>query len=169
MFPLILIITLQDRKTLFCIFLSLRDLPGLKLTWDFWSINILSRETPDEEEVNKTRRRGRMSTGGAGPLAGRATHARWGLEHPSSSPDAQLDLKTPIYIPLIVWVKHPVGNPKRKVWGAQQQVSLSCETKVYQTGRRKPNFKRWCLLASRHSGQRRQKMLVRSWRRSFFT
>jgi hypothetical protein len=29
-------------------------------------------------------------------------------------------------------LRHPVGNPKRKVWGAQQQVSLSCETKVIE-------------------------------------
>jgi hypothetical protein len=31
--PLILVITLQDRKTLFCVFLSFRDLPRLKLTF----------------------------------------------------------------------------------------------------------------------------------------
>jgi hypothetical protein len=62
-----------------------------------------------------------------------------------------------LYLKLIdgAVLRHPVGNPKRKVWGAHQQVSLSCETKVYQTSRRKPNFRRWCLLASRHSGQRR--------------
>jgi hypothetical protein len=35
--------------------------------------------------------------------------------------------------------------------------SLSCETKVYRTNRRKPNFRRWCLLASWHSRQWRQK------------
>jgi hypothetical protein len=35
--------------------------------------------------------------------------------------------------------------------------SLSCETKVYRTSRRKPNFRRWCLLASWHSRQWRQK------------
>jgi hypothetical protein len=58
-------------------------------------------------------------------------------------------------------LRHPLGNPKRKVWGAQQQVSLNCETKVYRTSRRKPNFRRWCLLASWHSRQWRQKMLVR--------
>jgi hypothetical protein len=29
-------------------------------------------------------------------------------------------------------LRHPVGNPKRKVWGSQQQVSLSCETKVIE-------------------------------------
>jgi hypothetical protein len=44
-----------------------RDLPGLKLTHDFWSVNILSREAPKEEEVNEMRTRGRTSTGGAGP------------------------------------------------------------------------------------------------------
>jgi hypothetical protein len=54
---------------------------------------------------------------------------------------------------LIVHCKHPVGNPKRKVWGAHQQVSLSCETKVYRTSRRKPNIQRWCLLALRRSRQ----------------
>jgi hypothetical protein len=51
--PLILVITLQ--KTLFCVFLSFGNLPELKLTWDYWSVNILSREAPGEEEVNKTR------------------------------------------------------------------------------------------------------------------
>jgi hypothetical protein len=57
--PLILVITLQDNKTLFCVFLSFRDLPGLKLTHDFWSVNNLLREVPgEEEEVNKTRPRG---------------------------------------------------------------------------------------------------------------
>jgi hypothetical protein len=29
-------------------------------------------------------------------------------------------------------LRHQVGNPKRKVWGAQQQVSLSCETRVIE-------------------------------------
>jgi hypothetical protein len=29
-------------------------------------------------------------------------------------------------------LRHLVGNPKRKVWGAQQQVSLGCETKVIE-------------------------------------
>jgi hypothetical protein len=77
--PLILVITLRDKKTLFCVFLSFMDLPVLKLTWDFWSIDILSRETP-EEEVNEMMLRGRTSKGGAGPLPGSATHARWGLE-----------------------------------------------------------------------------------------
>jgi hypothetical protein len=65
--PLILIITLQNRKTLFCEFLSFRNLPELKLTWDFWNVNILSREAPEEEEVNEMRPRGQMSLGGMGP------------------------------------------------------------------------------------------------------
>jgi hypothetical protein len=34
--PLILVITLQDRKTLVCIFLSFRFLPELKLIQDFF-------------------------------------------------------------------------------------------------------------------------------------
>jgi hypothetical protein len=56
--PLILVITLQDSKTIFCVFLSFWDLPGLKLTWDFWSVNILPREAPEDQEVNETRPRG---------------------------------------------------------------------------------------------------------------
>jgi hypothetical protein len=71
--PLYLVITLQERKTLFCVFLSFTDLPGLKLTWDFWNINILSREAPGQEQVNETRLSGRMSTDGVGPLSGCAT------------------------------------------------------------------------------------------------
>jgi hypothetical protein len=82
---LILVITLQDRKTLFSVFFSFRDLPGLKLTWDFWSVNILSRETPEEEEVNKMRPRGQTSIGGVGPLPGSTTLARWGIEPPLPS------------------------------------------------------------------------------------
>jgi hypothetical protein len=91
----------QTRKTLFCIFLSFRNLPELKLTWDFWSINILSREAPREEELNELRSRGQMSTGGAGPCQAvppsvvRASS----LQHRQSlSLDAELDLTMPIYI-----------------------------------------------------------------------
>jgi hypothetical protein len=53
--PLILVITLQNRKTLFCVFLRFRDLPILKLTQDYWSANILPREAPRAQEVNERR------------------------------------------------------------------------------------------------------------------
>jgi hypothetical protein len=65
--PLILVITLHDRKTQFCIFLSFSNLSELKLTWDFWSINISSRETPGDQEVNEMRPRGQTRPGGAAP------------------------------------------------------------------------------------------------------
>jgi hypothetical protein len=78
--PLILVITLQKRKTLFCVYLHFRDLSGLKLTWDFSGANILPREGPGGEEVNETRPRGQTSIGGMGPWLGRATHTRLGLE-----------------------------------------------------------------------------------------
>jgi hypothetical protein len=71
--PLILVITLQNRKTLFCIFLRFKDLPGLKLTCDFSGVNILPREAPGGEEVNETRPRGQTRPGGTGPGPGRAT------------------------------------------------------------------------------------------------
>jgi hypothetical protein len=83
--PLILVITQQNRKTLLCVFLSFRNLPELKPTQDFWSVNILSREAPEAQEVNERTPRGRTSTGGAATMPGRATHARWGLEPPTPS------------------------------------------------------------------------------------
>jgi hypothetical protein len=53
--PLILVIT---RQTLFCVFLSFKNLPELKLTHDFWSINILPREASGDQEAHKMRPRG---------------------------------------------------------------------------------------------------------------
>jgi hypothetical protein len=53
--PLILDITLQDNKTLFCVLLSFRNLPELKLTWDFWSINIYHER---HLEIKKSMKRG---------------------------------------------------------------------------------------------------------------
>jgi hypothetical protein len=52
---------------------------------------------------------------------------------------------------------NPLGTPRGRYDEHSSKSSLSCETKVYRTSRRKPNFRRWWLLASRHSGQWRQK------------
>ena len=38
MIPFIWVITLQDRKTLFCVFLTFKNLRELKRTWDFLRI-----------------------------------------------------------------------------------------------------------------------------------
>jgi hypothetical protein len=46
---------------------SFRNLPELKLTHDFWSVNILSREPARDQEVNKMRPRGQTSPGGTAP------------------------------------------------------------------------------------------------------
>jgi hypothetical protein len=78
--PLILVITLQDRKTLFCVFLRFRDLPGLKLTWDCLGVNILPWEEPGAQEVNEGGHEAHLSTGGAGSQPGHATHARLSLQ-----------------------------------------------------------------------------------------
>jgi hypothetical protein len=43
----------------------------------------------------------------------------------------------------------PLGTPRGRDDEHNIKSSLSCETKVYRTSRRKPNFRRWCLLASR--------------------
>jgi hypothetical protein len=55
------------------------------LTWNFWSVNILSWESPWGEKVNETRPRGQMSTSGTVPLPGHTTHTHWGLEPPLPS------------------------------------------------------------------------------------
>jgi hypothetical protein len=57
----------QNRKTLFCVFLSFRNLLELKLTQNFWSINILPREAAGDQEVHKRRPRGQKRSGSAGP------------------------------------------------------------------------------------------------------
>jgi hypothetical protein len=42
----------------------------------------------------------------------------------------------------------PLGTPRGRYDEHSSKSSHSCETKVYRTSRRKPNFRRWCLLAS---------------------
>jgi hypothetical protein len=77
--PLILVITLQNRKTMFCIFLRFRNLPKLKLTWDFSGINILSREPSWAQEFNEVGPEAQKSTGAA-TKPGRTTHACLSVE-----------------------------------------------------------------------------------------
>jgi hypothetical protein len=55
------------------------------LTWDFWIVNILPRETPGDQEVNERRPRGQTRPGGAGPWPDHATQARLSLGPPMSS------------------------------------------------------------------------------------
>jgi hypothetical protein len=43
-----------------------------------------------------------------------------------------------------------VGNPKRRFDEYNNKFSLSYETEVYRSKRRKPNLRRWCLLALWH-------------------
>jgi hypothetical protein len=62
-----------EQENLFCVFLSFRNLPELKLTWEFWSINILPRETLGDQEFNERRPKGQTRPGGAGPWPGRAS------------------------------------------------------------------------------------------------
>jgi hypothetical protein len=73
---LILVITLQNRKTLFCVFLCFRDLSGLKLAWDFLGVHILPREAPGAQEVNEGGHEAQKRLGGMGPSPGRATLSR---------------------------------------------------------------------------------------------
>jgi hypothetical protein len=72
--PLILVITQQNRKTLFCVFLRFRNLPKLKLTWDFSGVNILSREPSGAREVYEGGNEAQTGTSGMGPRLGPVTH-----------------------------------------------------------------------------------------------
>jgi hypothetical protein len=58
---------------LVCVFLSFRNLPELKLTQDFWSVNILPREAPGAQEVNEGGHEAQKRSGGTCPQPGRAT------------------------------------------------------------------------------------------------
>jgi hypothetical protein len=80
--PLILVITLHNMKTLFCVLLHFTNLPELKLTWDFSCVN---RESPGAQEVNEMGHDGQTRLGGMGSWPGRATEARLSLEAPMSS------------------------------------------------------------------------------------
>jgi hypothetical protein len=83
--PRIFGITLQNRKTMFCVFLRFRNLPKLKLIWDFLCVNILSREPSRAQEVNEGGHEAQKSTGGVAPSPGRATHAQMNIEAPMPS------------------------------------------------------------------------------------
>jgi hypothetical protein len=57
---LILVITLQNRKTLFCVFLCFRNLPELKLNWVFLALifyheNLLEHKKSTREATRAKR------------------------------------------------------------------------------------------------------------------
>ena len=83
--PLILVITLQDRKTLFCAFFRFRDLYGLKLTGDFSRIIIFQNMTIRSFEITQTESRTEKGTRWHAPPPGRVTHALFpfGASQPS--------------------------------------------------------------------------------------
>jgi hypothetical protein len=79
---LILVITLQNRKTLFCVFLHLRTFPNSNWPEIFWVL--ISYHEKRLERKKSTR------WALAPPMSVWASSLRY---HQSSSPDAQLDLK----------------------------------------------------------------------------
>jgi hypothetical protein len=94
---LILVITLENRKTLFCVFLRFMNLPELKLTRDFSGINIYHDN--HLEDKKSTRETMRAKQGQVAWASGQAMPPMpvWASSLrccPSSSPGAQLDLKT---------------------------------------------------------------------------
>jgi hypothetical protein len=91
MIPFILVITLQDRKTLFCVFFSFRDLYGLKLIGDFSWTNILRKGAPGALEPRETSHEAQKSTGGAGPGPGHTTWPLLAVEHRQPSIQSPAD------------------------------------------------------------------------------
>ena len=86
MIPLILVITMQDKKTMFCVFFSFRDLYGLKLTGDFSRIIIFQYMTKLSFGITETESRSRKEQGWHAPHPGRATCPLFpfGASQPSS-------------------------------------------------------------------------------------
>jgi hypothetical protein len=104
--PLILVITLQFRKTMFCVFLRFRNLLELILTWIFrvlifYHENLLEHQKSTREAMRPKRAQGSWAPSQAAPpMLKRASRLQC---RPSSSPDAQLDLKTPIKMTPLVF------------------------------------------------------------------
>jgi hypothetical protein len=82
---LILVITQQNRKTLFSVFWRFRNLHELKLTWDVSGVNIVSWEPFGAKEVNEVGYEAQTSIGGAAPRLGRATRCHLAVEAPMLS------------------------------------------------------------------------------------
>ena len=96
--PLILVITLQDRKPLFCVFFSFRDLYGLKLTGDFsWIIIFQDMTIPSFEIMQMELGGGKEDRWRAHPLGvpPMLLAASGLLGRPSKALEGSLDLKTP--------------------------------------------------------------------------
>jgi hypothetical protein len=100
--PLILVITLQDRKTLLCVFLSFRIFLDSNRPRFFGAL-IFYHEKHQEKKKSmrwdlgaKRAQEAWSPCQAAPPMAVQALSLQ---RRQSSSPDAQLDLKTPIYIP----------------------------------------------------------------------
>jgi hypothetical protein len=77
--------TLQNRKTLFCVFWRLRDLSEIKLAWEFLGVNILLWEAFGAQEVNEGGHEVQMGIGGAGPRPSHTTQPCLVLEPPMLS------------------------------------------------------------------------------------
>jgi hypothetical protein len=116
---------MQDRKTLF---LSFRNLLELKLTWDFWSINILSRETPGDQEVNETRPSGQIRPGGTGPWPGCATQACLSLGPPMSSIFAS---RCSVW-PKNTYIKTPSTTAVRRRWRNIKHRNRGCSSEDWR-------------------------------------
>jgi hypothetical protein len=126
-----LVITLQNTKTIFCVFLCFRNLPKLKLTWDFSGINIILWEPSGAQEVNKGGHEGQTKPGGAGPGPGHATKVRLGLKPliPSMFVSWRSAWSKNTYI------KTPLGVPERRRPWNTKHINRGCSIKDWREKR----------------------------------
>jgi hypothetical protein len=82
MIPFIWFITLQNRKTLFRVFFTFKDLYGAKLTWYFQSIIISSGGRSWTLEAHMENPEVQKRTGGADKKSGRATLPLLAVDRP---------------------------------------------------------------------------------------
>ena len=136
MIPLILVITLQDRKTLFCVFYCFRDLYGLKLTGDFSRIIIFQILMDLSFETTQTESGGRKEQGWRIHPPGHATCTLRLLEH------HQPYIKSSRRFP---WPKNPLYKGPRGVSSKRRRVDQKHRNSAIFS-----HHRRGTLLRSRH-------------------
>ena len=133
--PLILVITLQDRKPLFCVFFRFRDLYGLKLTGDFSWIIIFQYMTKLSFEITQMKIRRRKEPGWCAPPPRRATYTL--LPFGASQPSSKSSRRFP-------WPKNPIYNGPRHVSWRRRRVDQK-----HRNSARTSHHRRGTLLRSR--------------------
>jgi hypothetical protein len=113
--PLIWVITLKNRKHLFCVFLRFRDLLELKQSEAFSGVIIFPRATKWEEEAHEGSHEAQTILDGVGPWPSRVTQVRLTV----------VPLMTYVFVPdWLSWPKKSYINTPRGVPSRRRQRNL---------------------------------------------